>query len=62
MIPILSPRKEDHANEHPSGEEIQESIYPNYHDENITDGSEFMDDAIRMKDQPLEETNARGNE
>ena len=33
----------------------QESIKPFQIETNITDGSEFLDDAIRMKDQPLEE-------
>ena len=35
-------------------DEVQESIYPNHHELNITDGGEFLDDGIRMKDQPLE--------
>ena len=61
MIPILSPRKGDHGSERTSGEEMQESIYSN-HEENITDGGEFLDDALRMKDQPLGETNEKGNE
>jgi hypothetical protein len=37
-------------------EGIQESIYPYQHEVNITDRGEFLDDAIRMKDQPLGET------
>jgi hypothetical protein len=40
-----------------SEEEMQESIYPTHHEENITDGGEFLDDAIRMKDQPPGESN-----
>ena len=55
MIQIFSP-KGDPVNKHVSGEEIQESIYPNHQEENVTDGDEFLDDAIRMKDQPFEET------
>ena len=39
-----------------SSEGIQEGIYPFQHDPNITEGSEFLDDAIRMKDQPLLKT------
>jgi hypothetical protein len=58
MITIHSPRKGDPGNEHTSREEIQESIYPNHHEENITDGGEFLDDAIRIKDQPLSETSS----
>jgi hypothetical protein len=43
-------------------EGIQESIY-SYDDEvNLTDGGEFLDDVIRMKDQPLGETNTIENE
>ncbi len=39
---------------------IQESIYPDVqHEFNVTDGGEFLDDAIRMKDQPLCETNMK---
>jgi hypothetical protein len=34
---------------------LQESIKPFNQETNITDGGEFLDDAIRMKDQPLEE-------
>jgi hypothetical protein len=29
---------------------------------NITDGGEFLDDTIRVKDQPLGETNIKENE
>lgn len=39
---------------------VQESIYSNLHHEfNITDGGEFLDDALRMKDQPLCETDSK---
>jgi hypothetical protein len=55
-------QKRNPGSEHISGEEIQESIYPELQEENITEGSEFLDDAIRMKDQPLGETNAKENE
>lgn len=59
---ILSSPKGDPGNVHTSGEEIQESINPNYHEENITDGSEFLDDTIRMKDQPLAQPTVKENE
>ena len=36
-------------------EHIQENIPPDPNAINITEGGEFLDDAIRMKDQPLEE-------
>ena len=41
---------------------LQESINPLHHETNITDGGEFLDDAIRMKDQPLEETSITENQ
>lgn len=39
-----------------SQDETQENIYHFYYEKNITDGGEFLDDALRMKDQPLMET------
>ena len=41
---------------------IKESIHLDQHEINITDGGEFLDDAIRMKDQPLGETTMKENE
>ncbi|RYG54325.1 MAG: hypothetical protein EOO01_01855 [Chitinophagaceae bacterium] len=41
---------------------IQESIYPDHHEINITDGSEFLDDAIRMKEQPFVEITVKKNQ
>jgi len=55
MNTIFFPQKGDRGNERISGEEIQESIYPYQREVNIADGDEFLDDAIRMKDQPLGE-------
>ena len=43
-------------------EKIQESIHLNQNEINITEGSEFLDDALRMKDQPLGETTVKENE
>lgn len=40
-----------------SSEEVQESIYPEHHEINITQGGEFLDDAIRMHEQSFGETN-----
>lgn len=45
-----------------SSEEDQESIYPFLHEINITDGGEFLDDAIRIKEQPLGEALQGENE
>jgi hypothetical protein len=37
------------------------SIYPYQHEVNITDGGEFLDDAIRMEDQPFGKPNVNEN-
>ena len=42
-----------------SDEETLESIFPFRREENITDGGEFLDDAIRMKDQPFGDTDKK---
>jgi len=62
MKAISSLQKGDPGHGHSSGEGIQESISPNHHEVNITEGGEFLDDAIRVKDQPFGETNKNGNE
>jgi hypothetical protein len=63
MNTIPSSQKNGDPNiEMTSSEEIQESIYPYRREVNITDGGEFLDDAIRMKDQPLAETSVEENE
>ena len=41
---------------------IQKSIYPNQCEINIADGGEFLDDGIRMTEQPFLETPAEQNE
>jgi hypothetical protein len=43
-------------------EELQESIYQYQHDINISDGGEFLDDALRMTEQPLGVTMAKEND
>jgi hypothetical protein len=55
-------RKEDSVKERTLSEGIQESIHPYQHEINITDGGEFLDDAIRTIDQPLGETTVQKNE
>jgi hypothetical protein len=62
MNNILYPQREDHINTRNPDEGIRENIYPYHHEINITDGGEFLDDAIRMKDQPLGETTEKENE
>ena len=44
-----------------SSEETQESINIELHEVNIADGGEFLDDAIRMKEQPFGEEAAKEN-
>jgi hypothetical protein len=62
MNMFLFSQKDDPGNGHVSLEEEQESIYPDQHEVNITEGSEFMDDAIRMKEQPLGQTTVGEND
>jgi hypothetical protein len=46
-----------------SEEEMEQEIIEQFsHDTNITEGGEFLDDAIRIKDQPLDETTVKGDE
>jgi len=56
MNTISSMQHADPGNGQRSEKEIQETVTPFQHEINITDGSEFLDDAIRMHDQPLGET------
>lgn len=46
---------DDPGNKHPSSTDNQEEINPYGPELNIADGGEFLDDGIRMKDQPFEE-------
>jgi hypothetical protein len=62
MTSKLSPQKGAPGDEKTSSESIQANIYPYQYEINIADGSEFLDDAIRMKDQPLEESSITENE
>ncbi|TKK65841.1 hypothetical protein FC093_18995 [Ilyomonas limi] len=54
--------KENSGGSHYPSEEMQESIHPYLHEVNITEGSEFLDDAIAIEDQPLDITAANKNE
>ena len=62
MNTISPPQKRDPGNGETSEEEIQESIYPLLNEINIADGGEFLDDALRMKEQPLGEKTVKENE
>ena len=53
----IDPDKESKASE-----QIAEPLYPFEHDINTSDGSEFLDDAIRMTDQPLGEIPGTNNQ
>ena len=53
MNSIPTPQEGDSDKEQTSSEGIQKSKHQS--ELNITDGGEFLDDAIRMKDQPLME-------
>lgn len=56
MKKVLLPQKTGWGNVQVSSETFQESIYPDRHEVNITNGGEFLDDFRRMKDQLLGET------
>lgn len=62
MNTILSSPKGDPKNEQASAEGVQETIHEYYPEVNTMDGAEFLDDALRMKDQPLGETTVRKEE
>lgn len=62
MSTIPFPRKADVGNEQASTEEAHEIVNPFPNEVNITDGGEFLDDGIRMKDQPFGETTVKENE
>lgn len=55
MNTIASSQKGNPGTELSLSEEMEESIYPFRHEVNIADGGEFLDDAIRIKDQPFVE-------
>lgn len=62
MNTIRLPKKTDPGNEQTSSDGVQESINPFPPEVNITDGGEFLDDGIRMKEQPFGETTTKENE
>jgi len=57
-----SQQKLDPADAKASSEEDQDNTHFHHHEVNTMEGSEFLDDAIRMKDQPLEEISLQKNE
>jgi hypothetical protein len=61
MNTITSPHKTDPADVTASSED-RNNIHFRHHEVNTMEGSEFLDDAIRMKDQPLDEISLNKNE
>jgi hypothetical protein len=64
---ILAPDKEhpdkiDQGKGPTPSEEIPELLSAYEHEVNTSEGSEFLDDALRMKEQPLGETNTKEKE
>jgi hypothetical protein len=62
MNTIDPSQKKDPRDPQHLSEEIQENISHYHHEENSMEGSEFLDDAIRMHDQPLGEPPATESE
>ena len=58
MNTISSPEQGDSGNHRTSGKGIEKSTRPFHHEVNITEGGEFLDDAIRMEDL-IEETDKK---
>jgi hypothetical protein len=52
--PHSNVHKETPENAEELSDQIQESIEPYQHEINTADGAEFLDDGIRMKEQPFE--------
>jgi hypothetical protein len=53
-----SPKKGDPGNDPASKGGMEKSISQDFHERNIAEGGEFLDDAIRMEDL-IEETNKK---
>ena len=60
MNTIDSSKMGDPGKDPTSEEGIQKSILPHPHERNITEGGEFLDDAIRMEGL-IEETNKKSS-
>ena len=58
FLPI---KKDDPDKSKVPSEEIQESINPFHREMNTSEGSEFLDDAIRTKEQPFGNTGVKEN-
>jgi hypothetical protein len=60
MHTISSPKKTPGNSK--TSEEVRENVHPHPDEMNITDGGEFLDDGIRMKEQPFGESNKKKDE
>jgi hypothetical protein len=56
MKTILLSQNRGPGDKKTTSEKNQEDTNPYEHEMNIADGSEFLDDGLRMKDQPFEIT------
>jgi hypothetical protein len=56
MKTILLSQKGDPGDKKTTSEKNQEDTNPYEHEMNIADGGEFLDDGLRMKDQPFGKT------
>jgi len=62
MNSFFSSHKTDPKIKEPTAEGTHEEVIPYEHEENTEEGSEFLDDAIRMEEQPLGNTGVSDNE
>ena len=62
MKNFLSPKRENQSEIEKMRDSFQESANPDQPDINITEGGEFLDDSIRMEDQPLIENREQSAE
>jgi hypothetical protein len=62
MNMLSFPKRTDPDKDQVSSYETVESLEPNQNEIHIADGGEFLDDGIRMKDQPFEETAVQEDE
>lgn len=51
----ITPRKGEPGHAQPPPAKNEAEVHPYPHEMNLMEGSEFLDDAIRTKDQPLED-------
>lgn len=62
MNNISFPQREDPGIARNPEKKAEEHAHPYQHEINLTEGSEFLDDAIRTRDQPFEENKEEWND